>query len=137
MRRAIIHARAHTRAEVLRSVINHTRKSNFWLHAFTIWFPVFYQDIWLFSCYNYTRRPSVIIKLKFCFWKLLSLHRNQKGLLLSPVYKHLKGIFAYRAPEWRKPATCEYFFFKTNLFKEWMKKFVALLPKKKRLKMKW
>ena len=24
---------------------------------------------------------------------LLVLHKNQEGLLLSPVYKHLKGIF--------------------------------------------
>ena len=31
---------------------------------------------------------------------------------------HLKGIFAYRAPGWRKLATCKHFFFKTNLFNE-------------------
>ena len=29
---------------------------------------------------------------------LLILHRSQKGFLLRPVYKHLKGILAYRAP---------------------------------------
>ena len=32
------------------------------------------------------------------------LHWNQKAFLLSPVYKHLKGIFAYKATDWRKPA---------------------------------
>ena len=31
--------------------------------------------------------------------KLLILNRNQKGFLLSPVYKHLKGIFAYTSNE--------------------------------------
>ena len=30
-------------------------------------------------------------------------------------------------PNWRKPAKCKQFFFKSNLFKEWMKKSVALL----------
>ena len=39
----------------------------------------------------------LIIKLKlrswvFWFWKILILHRNQTGFLLSPVYKRLKGI---------------------------------------------
>ena len=38
---------------------------------------------------------------------------------------------AYSTPNWRKPAV----FFKKYLFKEWMKKFVALLVKKKRLRM--
>ena len=63
------------------------------------------------------------------------LHVNQ-GFLLSQAYKHLEGTFAYRAPNWRKPATCKQFFFKTNLFKEWMKKFVVLLMKEKWLRMK-
>ena len=31
----------------------------------------------------------------FWFWKLLILHRNQKGFLLIPVYKHLEGIYWY------------------------------------------
>ena len=44
-------------------------------------------------------------------------------------------IFVYRAPYWRKPVTCKHFFKKTNLFKEWMKKFVALPAKEKRPKM--
>ena len=33
------------------------------------------------------------------FWKLLILDKNQKGFLLSPVYKHLKGIFPYTRNE--------------------------------------
>ena len=41
-------------------------------------------------------------------------------------------IVAYRASDWRKPATHKHFFKKTDLFKEWMRKFVALLMKKKR-----
>ena len=44
-------------------------------------------------------------------------------------------MVAYRAPDWRKPAMHKHiyiFFFKTNLFKEWIKKFVALLMKEKR-----
>ena len=44
--------------------------------------------------------------------------------------------FAYKAPNWRKPATHMHFFRKkTILFKEWMKKSVALLTKKKWQKM--
>ena len=29
--------------------------------------------------------------LVFWFWNLLILHKNQEGILPSPVYKHLKG----------------------------------------------
>ena len=36
-----------------------------------------------------------------------------------------------RAPDWRKPAARRQFFFETNLFKEWIKKSVALLTKEK------
>ena len=38
-------------------------------------------------------------------------------------------MFAYRAPNWRKQATRKHFL--KNLFKEWIKKFIALLMKKK------
>ena len=34
--RAVARARAHTRAKALRSVIDRTLKSNFWMHVFTI-----------------------------------------------------------------------------------------------------
>ena len=40
----------------------------------------------------------------------------KKGFLLSPLYKHLKGIFAYRAPDCRKPAMDKQVFFKINFF---------------------
>ena len=46
---------------------------------------------------------------------LLILHRNKKCFLLSPVYKHLKGLFKYKAPGGRKPERCKQFFFKRNL----------------------
>ena len=39
------------------------------------------------------------------------LHKNLKAFLFSPVYKHLKGMFVYRAPYLRKPAALEQFFF--------------------------
>ena len=72
---------------------------------------------------------------------LLILHRNEKGFLLSPGYKDLKGIINIlemkRAPDWRKPAMYKKLFLKKNLFKEWMKKFVALLIKKKTAKNEW
>ena len=50
----------------------------------------------------------------------MNLHRNQKGFLLSPIYKHLKGIFVE-------------FFSKKHLFKERTTKFIALLTKEKQL----
>ena len=45
------------------------------------------------------------------------LHRNEKAFLLSPVYKHLKSMFAYRAPNWRKPAALKQFFSKETYLK--------------------
>ena len=48
-RRAITCARIHTYAKVLRSVINHTRKWNFWLHVFPTLLPVFDQDVALLT----------------------------------------------------------------------------------------
>ena len=43
------------------------------------------------------RQLLLIINLNLCsqvfwFWKVLILHRNQKGFLLSSVYKHLKAF---------------------------------------------
>ena len=63
------------------------------------------------------------------------LHGNQKGFLLSLVYKrrvylHIQGM--KRALDWRKPAKRKhlfFFFLKTNLLKEWRN------SKEKRLKM--
>ena len=49
-------------------------------------------------------------------WKLVILHRNQKGFLSKPVYMRLKDIFAYirkkkgTLHDWRKPATQKEFF---------------------------
>ena len=64
---------------------------------------------------GYRKRPAAWNGLILCFWKLLILRRNQKGFLLSPVYKHLTGI--------------------KDLFKENMKKFTELLPKERLLRM--
>ena len=64
------------------------------------------------------------------------LHRNQKGFRPSPVYKHLKCIFAYTKNKkytWvRETGNAWVVFFKTNLHEEWMTKFVALIAKEKR-----
>ena len=45
------------------------------------------------------------------------------------VYLHIQGTKT--ALNWRKPAARKQHFFKTNLFKEWLKKFVALVTKEK------
>ena len=84
---------------------------------------------------------SLIIKLKlhswvFWFWKLLNLHKNQKGLLLSPVYNYSKGTFDYirneKGTRLKKTSNAEEaFFFETKLFKERMKKFLCTTNKRK------
>ena len=77
--------------------------------------------MWLFN-----RQLLLIIKLKllitwtqviwstnkYWYWKPLILHRNQKGFI-HPVYKYLRGIFAYNSNKevWRKPAMHKQFFF--------------------------
>ena len=89
--------------------------------ASTTYLPVFHQDICLFN-----RQLLLIIKLKllitwtqviwstnkYWYWKPLILHRNQKGFI-HPVYKYLRGIFAYNSYKevWRKPAMHKQFFF--------------------------
>ena len=99
-RRAIACGHAHTHTEAFRSVSNCMCKSNFWLHLF------YYKIVCLWSTYmpilmlSLNKGLSLIIKLKFWsqvfwFWKVLTLHRNKKGFLLSPVYKHLKSVFAH------------------------------------------
>ena len=65
-----------------------------------------------------------ILQLRWC--SLSSLFRRLYSLLGSCL------ILAYRATDWRKPATREHFFLKKrSLFKQWMEKFVALLAKRK------
>ena len=67
--------------------------------------------------------------------KLLILHRNQKCFLLSPVYQHLKGLFKYRAPDGRKPARCNrFFFFKRNLLN---KEICYITDEEKAVKNEW
>ena len=51
---------------------------------------------------------------------LKAIESTQKGFLLSPIYKHLKGIFVG-------------FFLKKHFFKERTTKFIALLTKEKQL----
>ena len=67
--------------------------------------------------------------------KAIDSTKNHKGFLLSPVYKHLNVYLQIqgmeRAPDWRKPARCKQHILITNLSKEWMKKFVALLTLEK------
>ena len=65
--------------------------------------------------------------LSFWFWKLLILHRNKKGFPLRSVYQHLQAVWTYRAPISRNQQCVRVLFFKASLFKEWNKKFVALL----------
>ena len=60
------------------------------------------------------------------------LHENQKSFLLG-LFKHLKAIYLLYK-EQKKPAMRKQLFLKTNLFKEWMKKFTALPAKEKRKK---
>ena len=100
-RHAMAHACTHTHAKALRSMMNYTSytTSHFYYIITCVWsrcVPIFMllRNRWL----------SLIIKLKldswvFCLWKLLILQRNQKGFLLSPVYKHLKGTFVYTRNE--------------------------------------
>ena len=139
-RHAIAHASSSTHVKLFSSVKNCTSKSNFWLHVLTK-LPVFYQDVCLFACDYYTDSCHWLLKWSYMnkyfdsesYW-LLILYRNDKDFLDSPFYKHLKGIFAYRASHWRKPATRMQFFCKTNLVKEWMKKLNVLLTKEKKAK---
>ena len=77
----------------------------------------------------------MIIKFKLSISTLKaidSLYRNQKGFLLSPLYKHLKGIFAStRNENWKRAlidknqqrlasylGSKQFLYKKTNLFKE-------------------
>ena len=119
-RSAIARARTHTHAKRYRSVINHTSKSNFWLHyTFLLLIWPRYVPILMLLLY---RRLSFIIKLKYFDFEILTffLQRNQKGFLLSPVCNHLKVMFVYTAPDWRKPATRKQFFSKQTCLKnEW------------------
>ena len=137
------HAQVPTRAKVFRRVKNRTRKQ---IKVLTTHFYRIIACIW--SSYELilmsllSKWLSLIIKSKlrsYVFWfrKLLILNRNQKGFILSPVYKYLKGMYLHiqetiRAP-WRKP-THKKVFFKTNLFKEWMKTFFAFFDKRKTTK---
>ena len=89
---------------------------------------MFGQDVCLFLCYCYTDD---------CYWLLNWRYVNKyfgsesywfyteikKGFLLSPVYKHVKSICAYRAPDLGKLATHKHFFSKQTCLKnEWRNK---------------
>ena len=62
--------------------------------------------------------------------RLLIPHKNQKRFLLSPVYKHFKGIFAQtrnkKGTHWRKPATLHSFFLKQTCLKNESAKLLTL-----------
>ena len=71
------------------------------------------------------------------------LYENQKSFLLG-LFKHLKAIYLLYKEQKKlyicytrnkkTPAMRKQLFLKTNLFKEWMKKFTALPAKEKRKK---
>ena len=91
----------HTYTKMFKSVINGTCKSNFWPRIFTTCF-LSDQDICLYTLLLNRQSCHWLLNLsswRFWFWKLLILHRNQKAFLLSSVYKHLKGVFAYTRKE--------------------------------------
>ena len=77
----------------------------------------------------------LIIELKlhwqvFWFRKLLILQGNQKDFLISPVYKQMHVGHKFKEKQHHI-----HFFFQNKPFKEWMKKFIALLTKEKLLRM--
>ena len=106
-RGVIAQACTHTCTKAFTSLINCTCKSNF-ACVWSRYMPLIMLIL--------NRWLLLNVKLK-----LLILNRNQKGFLLSPVYKCLK-VYLYiqeakKTPQWRKPAMCKQGFFKTNLFK--------------------
>ena len=68
--------------------------------------------VWLkkVCAYSHVTNKQTSIEV-FWFWKLLFPYRNQKGLLLSPIYKPLKSLFVYTK---NKPATHKQLFLKQN-----------------------
>ena len=99
---AIACAHIHTCTKMFKSVINGTCKLNFWPHIFTTWFPIWSRYLPIHMLLLNRQNCHWLLKLsswRFWFWKLLILHRNQKAFLLSSVYEHLKGIFAYTRKE--------------------------------------
>ena len=78
--------------------------------------------LWIINSVGVLEHPQIS---QLCWCSLYSIFHRLYSLLGSCV------IVAYRAPNWRKPATCKHFFFKTSLFEEWIQKFVALLTKEK------
>ena len=100
---------------------------------------MFVQDICLISCYYYTDGCHRLLSWSYNVQKYVNfeaniLHRNQKCFLLSPVYKHLKGLFKYGAPDWRKPLRCKQFIFKRNLLN---KKICYITDEEKTVKNEW
>ena len=133
-RRAIACARTHKR----KSVIYHMSKSNF---DYTFFLHNCLCLIKICAYFHVAMKQTAVVdyQIKVMFMsililKLLILHRNQKRFLLSPVYNQVKGILVYTTDEkginWTKLTTRKQPFFKTNLFKKWMKKHVALLKRK-------
>ena len=105
---------------------------------------MFDEDMWLFSCYYKT--DGCCSLLNWCYVQKYFL----KGI--NCTYKS-KWFFSQSSLQAFKRFVCtckeqkghldeekqhcvSSFFFKTNLFKEWMNKFITLLTKEKQLKMK-
>ena len=65
------------------------------------------------------------------------LLRNQKDFFISSVYKHLKGILAYRAPDWKKPATRKQFFFQKRPVQRMNEEICCVTNKRKTAKNEW
>lgn len=72
---------AHTRA--FRSVINWTRKSNIWLHAFTTYFAEFDPDVWL---YHKCLKQHFILSVFFRFSLMLTIYEKKYFFLVVFVY---------------------------------------------------
>ena len=104
-RRVIARAHTHTRTKAFRKKCDelHTQIKLLTTRVYNIMVCVWSRYVPNFMLL-FNRRLSLIIKLTlrscvFWFCKLLILLRNQKGFLLSPVYKHLKSIFGYARNE--------------------------------------
>ena len=94
----------------------------------------------LFLCYYYTDGCHWLLNQSYVcnyfdsesYSFCIEIKRN---FLLSPVQKHLKSIFAYRTPNWRKPATLTQFFPKQSCLK--IEEMCCIASKRKTAKNEW
>ena len=98
----------------------------------------------LFLCYYYTNGCHWLLNWSCInnyfdsesYWFYIYIKKVFFLVLFTSIWRvYLHMQETKRAHDWRKPATRKGFCFKINLFKEWMKKLIALLTKEKRLRM--